>query len=573
MKSIANYQISSVSFPVTRKSLFIPFIFIITIFIYSCNSSRKTQLQNIGWGDTGEGNYINPILNSDYPDVDIEKFSDRFYMITSTMAYSPGMTILESFDLVNWEITGHVFNKIDWHPKYDWDQMNGYGRAVWAGDLAYNDGRWYCYFIDATLGLYVSSAVDIKGPWSSAKLMLSKSNWTDPAVYWDKEGKQAYLICNYGTQTSRDFDGDGNVDNEIRLFKMSWDGLSLMDEGKPVYYGNGAEAAKIYKINGLYYIFMAQWIEGDRKQIVLRGDNLYGPFEKKIIMERPINFDRSTSQGALIGLEDGSWWLTHQLVQHRASTRAGNAGNTTTNSFEGRSQWLVPVNWENGWPIPGSDPDGNGINNTIMKHTKPIQGFPQKLPLTSDEFSNLKLQPQWQWNHNPREDRWSLTERKGWLRLYSSKPVRSGGFWNAPNTISQRLMGTGKGKIITRLSLSGMTPGQFAGFCLHSGEYVLLGIKVSENNKKSLIFQQNEDTISGPVIKSAFIYFCSENDGKTTHLSYSLNGKEWIRFGPDFTLTFGRWRGARPGFFCWNYNTDEKSGYIDIDWFLYDFSE
>ena len=116
------------------------------------------------WGDQGDGTYINPILNADYPDVDIEQVGDTYYMISSKQHMSPGMVILESKDMVNWKSIGHVWDSLSWGPEYNWDRMNGYAFGVWAGDLAYQDGTWFCYQIDFNHGLYVSTARDIRGP-------------------------------------------------------------------------------------------------------------------------------------------------------------------------------------------------------------------------------------------------------------------------------------------------------------------------------------------------------------------------------------------------------------------------
>ncbi|MCP5116099.1 MAG: hypothetical protein GY953_35175, partial [bacterium] len=173
--------------------------------------------------------------------------------------------------------------------------------------------------------------------------------------------------------------------------------------------------------------------------------------------------------GALLQAPDASWWLTHQLVQHRSRGATGMPGGSTEQSYEGRSQWLVPVTWKDGWPVVGKDATGNGIGNTVFAHRKPIAGFPVTAPQTGDEFSSATLGPQWQWNHNPRDERWSLTERKGWLRLKANVPVGDGGFWGASNTISQRIMGKGTGVATAKVDLSGMKPGQQAGFCHHSG--------------------------------------------------------------------------------------------------------
>jgi len=153
--------------------------------IISFTSAEAICTEAGPWGDQGDGTYRNPILNADYPDVDIEHVGGKYYMITSTNHYAPGMTLLDSKDLVNWRIIGHVWEKLTWAPKYNWDKMGGYGHGVWAGDLACHDGKWYCYFIDFSSGLYVSTAEKITGPWSQPTCMMKKKAWTDPAVFWD----------------------------------------------------------------------------------------------------------------------------------------------------------------------------------------------------------------------------------------------------------------------------------------------------------------------------------------------------------------------------------------------------
>lgn len=540
-----------------RQGQFLGFLLILAL---SWNSHAQPQTGS--WGDQGDGTYRNPILNADYPNVDIEQVGTIYYMITSTNHYAPGMTLLESKDLVNWTMIGHVFDKLTWEPRYNFDRMSGYSHGIWAGDLAYHDKRWYCYFIDFQSGLYMSTANRITGPWSRPICMLSKTRWTDPAAFWDDDENQAYLVCNFGQDPARKM-------NQTRVFRMSSDGSKLLDKGKAIYHGHGAEAAKIYKIDGYYYIFMAEWIQGDRKQIVLRGKSIYGPFERRIVMERGNNVVRSVCQGALVQAGDSSWWYSHQLVQYREKIQGTFAGRTTGSSYEGRSQWLVPVKWKDGWPVLGRDPDGNGIGNTVHLSKKPMQGSPIDAPQTDDEFDAPRLGPQWQWNHNPRDNRWSLTERRGWLRLKADVPVNNGGFWNASNTVSQRLMGKGKGVVTARVDISGMKPGQQAGFCRHSGQYILLGIRAGEDGVNKLIFNKNGKVKEGPVVRRDVIYYRTKNDGNQAFYEYSLDGKTYKPFGEKFQLKFGRWRGDRLGFYCWN---DKKAdGHIDIDYFHYDY--
>jgi len=286
------------------------------------------------WGDQGDGTFRNPVLNSNYPDSDVEKFGDKWYMISSKGRYMKGMTILESDDLVNWSIVGGIVDSVDW---YDEGEENGEG--VWAGDLVYHEGQWYCYFIDISKGLFVSTIDDIRGSWSKPMLIMERKGMTDPAVYFDADSKKGYLVCNYEIV--------GIGDKRIyynKLFELSWDGLQVVDQGRDIYVESGAEAAKIYKIDGYFYLFFSEWTtnhlgrKDDRRQIVLRSRNITGPYEKKVLLERDPVTGRSSSQGALVQAPNGSWWYFHQLIQQR-------------NTHEGRPQCLIPVTWQDGWHL------------------------------------------------------------------------------------------------------------------------------------------------------------------------------------------------------------------------------
>lgn len=549
------------------------------------------QNQHIGsWGDQGNGMYKNPILNADYPDVDIEKLGDTYYMISSKQHMSPGMVILESKDMVNWSTIGHVWDSLSWAPEYNWDRMNGYSFGVWAGDLAYHDGTWFCYQIDFKHGLFVSTAPNIRGPWSAPEKMLPADKvLDDPSVYWDEETHQAYLICN--TATKQKSPENKLPGNENRIYKMSWDGKKILDEGRLVYTFLGAEAAKIYKIDGCWYIFMGEWHindnstlpgvvnqNNDRKQIVLLSrESIYGPYEKKNVLEKGTAFgNRSCSQGALMQAPDGTWWYSHQLIQN------------SDIPFQGRPQCLEPVNWVDGWPIIGVDEDGDGIGEPVLEYKKPIEGFPIAAPQTDDDFSETKLGRQWEWNHNPRNTHWSLAERKGWLRLKASIPLSPGKnvgpeknqwtnaegsetvFWRTCNTVSQRIMGITAGTAEARFGLSGMQPGQRAGLVRYGGVYHLLGVKVDDSGKRILFFMDKEgNEISGPEIKGKNLLIRTTNKSNQAFFQYSTTGKVFKRFGPEFTIAFGKWTGDRLGFFCWN--EKHEKGYIDIDWFKYDY--
>jgi len=527
--------------------------------------------KKISWGDQGNGFYRNPVLNADYPDVDIQQVGDTYYMIASKKTMVPGMVILESKDMVNWSLLGHVWDKLTWDPKYNWDQMNGYPYGVWAGDLAYHDGTWYCYHIDATVGVIMSSAENITGPWTEPYVMRRNSEISnapycdDPGVYWDEEEHQAYLGLNAGPT------GEGGV-TEIRMFKMSWDGRELLDEGEIIYHGPGAEALKIYRLHGYWYLFMAEWFFSDdaprkipspihdRKQIVLRSktNSIYGPYDKKVVLQRGNGIERSCSQGALLQAPDQSWWYLHQLIQN------------CDHPFEGRPQMLEPVEWINGWPLIGKDINNDDIGEPVIEYKKPIDGYPITRPHTNDEFEQTELTPQWEWNHNPRNTHWSLTDRPGHLRLSASLPVNDGGFMKACNTISQRVMGTGQGEATAKIDISGMAAGQKAGFARFGGAHNLLGVVVDQTGEKRIYFESSTGVFQlGPVIEQDTLYLRSTNNSYNAKFYYSFDNKAFVQFGPEFLLVFGRWLGDRLGLY--SYNELSEKGYLDIDWFHYEY--
>lgn len=530
------------------------FLFIISLFfslLTGCTGGRAVLRelpvpQTGSWGDQGDGTFRNPILNSNYPDSDVEKFGGKWYMISSKGLYMKGMTVLESEDLVNWEIVGGIVDSITWDTK----------EGVWAGDLAYHGEKWHCYFIDIDKGLFVCESRDIKGPWSAPELILERRGMTDPTVFWDDETQTAYMLCNYQID-----EVDRRRIYHQRLFRMSQDGRTLLDEGKDIYVGVGAEAAKIYKVNGLFYIFISEWstdAEGrktDRRQIVLRSRSIEGPFERKVLLERGNGTNRSCCQGALIQAPDGSWWYTHQLVQ-------------TRNSYEGRSQFLIPVRWEDGWPLLGLDTDGNGIGNTVWHCRKPIQGKPLKAAQTDDDFNSGELAPHWLWDGNPVSGKWSLTEKKGCLRLYATIPKNTDRKYHTlPNKLVQRKMGKGIDTVTTKMNISAMAEGQSAGLIFMGYNYAAAGI-ARENGDCRIYTEHRDNTVAGPRITGPWIWLRGCMTQRKGHFEYSTDGKNYYPAGNTFEMETRGFNGIFIGLFSMN---PSGLGHVDYDWFSYDY--
>lgn len=462
------------------------------------------------------------------------------------------MTLLESEDLVNWTIIGGIVDSVDWY-------SDGKGEGVWAGDLVRHNSGWLCYFIDIDKGLFVCSAADIKGPWSKPRLIIEKKGMTDPAVYFDEKETKGYMVCNY------EIVGEGDQRKyHNRLFRLSWDGMSILDDGKDIYVEFGAEAAKIYKINNYFYIFFSEWTltdkkqKDDRRQIVLRSKTLRGPFEKKVLLERDPVTGRSCSQGALVQALDKSWWYLHQLIQD-------------INTFEGRPQNLVPVTWKNNWPVLGDDPDGNGIGNTVWQGKKPVQGKAVNAPATDDDFADTTLGHQWLWDGNPKNDLWSLSKSPGNLRLYGVQPENEKKpYHTLPNKLLQRKMGKGRDTIVTKMNYCNMSSGSEAGLIIMGFNLAAIGIKKDSLSQAGIYIQDGMGNRDYKKLKQqgGWVYLRAVFKDRSLQFSYSVDGKHYITPGNECLMATRGFNGLFLGLYHKTSNAENK-GYVDFDWFSY----
>lgn len=505
------------------------------------------------WGDQGNGTYVNPVIPGDISDIDAIRVGNDFYAISSTMQFSPGMVVLHSKDLVNWEIIGHVVNDFTAiSPELNWDKMNCYGKGIWAGSIRYYKNKFWVYFGTPDDGFFMSSATNPAGPWEPLHQLWKVKDWDDCCSFCDDDGQLYFIATNFG------FDSKNYKYYNIHLFKMTGDGKSLiMESDTIIYQAKGSEANKLYKINGIYYHFFSQVKPEGRVMMMQRSKNIYGPYEVKQLNHVNRNKDKEPNQGGLMGLDDNSWWFfTHH----------------GTGDWEGRAASLLPVNWVAGWPIigkVGQDTIGNMVwtakkPNLISKAKTKIQ--------TNDDFSEKKLSPQWEWNYQPRADKWSLTDRKGFLRLYAYRPIRPEDntkiLLRAGNTITQRSMRTKSNVVTVKIDISKMVDGQCAGLTHFSTtNYSTLGIKQEKGIKKLVCDINGKDSIVSP-IHQKYIWLQSSWDIKGVNTySYSLDEKTFIPLNISTQLTWGSYRGDRIGIY--NYNTIEDKGFVDIDFFNY----
>lgn len=481
------------------------------------------------WGDLGNGFYKNPVLNADYSDPDIVRVNDDFYMVSSEFHYM-GMPVLHSKDLVNWTIIGRVYDGLKHDPIYD--QMKAYAKGSWAPAIKYHNGVFYVYFCTPDEGLYMSSAENPAGPWTPVYEVKRVAGWEDPCPFWDDDGN-AYL----GHSTV----GAG----PIIIHKMSRDGKELLDDGVVVYVGKIAEGTKIYKRNGYYYLVIPEGGVQTGWQTVLRSKSIYGPFERRVVLQTGKTNVNGPHQGALIELESGESWFMH-------FQSAGALG---------RVCHLQPVTWVEDWPVMGCA----GEPVSIYKKPSVDAESPRSLPQTSDEFDQQELGYQWQWNHNPVHEKWSLTKKPGALRLealYAESIVQ------AKNTITQKLMGN-QGVITTEISIGDMVVGHNAGLTFLAGrEENWIGILKDERGS-ALKVVTGGIAYHGPVIHEEKIWFRTVVDlQKETYFYFSLDNQHYLQIGGTCKLSDGFWKGAKVGLF--SFNTIEDGGQVDFHWFHYD---
>jgi len=487
-------------------------------------NSPTTQARSaiLTWGDQGDGTYKNPIIKSDCSDPDLIRVGDDFYLVASDFHFV-GIQVMHSKDLVNWEIIGQVFNKLAMSPKYD--QMKGYGEGTWAPSLRFHNGEFYLYVCTPHDGLFMWHTKDPAGAWSNMVTVKAVDLWEDPCPFWDEDGN-AYLVHSHL--------GAG----PLILHKMSADGTMLLDDGQQIYQGRVAEGPKMFKRQGYYYISLPEGGVSVGGQTVLRSKNIYGPYERRQVLE-----NGSPHQGGIVDVDNGQSWFI---------------GFKTAGSL-GRIDFLEPVKWQaDGWPVFGDK------GKPVSQFKKPDVGkaYPISRPQCSDEFTGAKLSPIWQWNHNPVDSAWSLTDRPGWLRLHG---LPSADLADARNTLTEKIWDDG-GVIDMKLDVSHLTDGQTAGFTFISGSnFGWVGIE-QHNGIRTIAWDHG----NGPAVQSAEIWLRGTYERASAPLWYSLDGQNYIDTKSAYRLRYLNWKGARFGMFCFG-GAGENAGYTDVDFIHYEY--
>ncbi len=491
-----------------------------------------------------QATYRNPVLFADYSDPDVIRDGDNYYLISSTFEFVPGIPILQSNDLVHWTIIGHVLPRIEIDPKYDLKGGDRYGGGVWAPALRKHNGLFYVYFPTPDEGIFVSTATRMTGPWSKPVAVIAQAGLEDPCPFWDDNGN-AYLIH------SRKGAGP------LILHRMAPDGKSVLDDGKEIVRDPvnlpTLEGPKLYKRHGYYYIFAPFGGVGTGAQVVLRSHSIYGPYEHRVVLAQGSTSINGPHQGGYVESQDGKGWFLH--FQARGA--------------HGRIVHLEPVRWEDDWPVMGEAAPGATAGQPVSDYAIPVHPgrSSEQRPQTSDEFNSSVLGPQWEWNHNPDDVNWSLTERRGYLRL---KPSYASNLFTARNTLTQ-MMQDQSFDFTVRLDLGGMKDGDHAGIAMFEQAASGLQIVQAGGERFLSMFHRADSNPGRAELTASTLLLRIQVDGESAGYSYSANeGRTFEQVGGPVKITSSWWKGSRPALFAYTTNQQGGSGTVDFDWVRYE---
>ena len=565
-------------------------------------TSLSGYAQTNSWtADNGNGTFTNPLFYDEFSDPDILRVGDDYYLAGTTMHAVPGLVILHSKDLVNWEFASYCFDRFDFADNRfalkNHEEI--YGQGIWAPCIRYANGQFYVFSNVNGKGLQCYTAKDIRGPWTHHNM---QGNIYDLGVLFDDDGK-IYAIHGYGTVKCTELKPDmsGPIEGTERV---------IIPEGNGV-----GEGHHMYKIDGMYYLISTDYSPNGRT-LCSRSKSIWGPYETRVITADetygyhaasltqvprgtkyrigedgtkfqlgPVDKDATACtnahQGGIVQFNDGSWWALFMQDFHSI----------------GRTVCLMPMTWEDGWPMVGLKGNlGRAPRTWFKPGTKPQQTLPQPLPIRegsgysqdeaamglstplhhregqgggsvpydrSDDFSSKVLKPVWQRNHNPDDKLWSL--RGGRLRIQAQPAEQL--MW-ARNTLTQRVIGP-KSVATVELYTKGMKDGDVCGLGNINVPCSWIGLVKQGSTLTLRCFEQlTNDTVSVPVIFDGKIYLrmIGDYDNDQAQYAYSTDGVTFQTIGRMMPLSYQliSFQGSRHALFAFNVK-GKQGGYAEFD--------
>ncbi len=531
--------------------------------------SVSAQYQSQVWNpDNGDGTYTNPVIDADYsdPDVCVGPSGDDYYLTASSFQCVPGLPILHSKDLVNWEIVGHALKNL-----YTGDEallqhfsQPQHGAGVWAPSIRYHNGQYYIYWGDPDYGVYMVKTKygDPAGEWDDPVCVIKGQGYIDTCPLWDDDGR-CYLVNGWANSRSK-------FASVLTVRELSADGTRAIGQPVIVFDGNGTEnrtceGPKFYKRDGWYWIMCPAGGVPTGFQLAMRSKSPYGPYEHKIVLAQGKTAINGPHQGGWVHTKYGEDWFLH--FQDKEAY--------------GRVVHLNPVDWSSGWPVMGK----KGEPVTTYKKPKANSQQPTANPQESDEFNAPTIGLQWQWHANY-DEKYGVPTAFGTMRIYTYKLSKNWkNFWEVPNLLLQKTP-TDRFTVTTKLRFTSKADGQMGGLIMMGHNYQALVVRregkafqllmltctnadkgtPQEETLIATLKPTAEDQIDyKPGIHEDIYLRLAVNDSKV-QFSWSQNGKKYQKCGSEYQMKEGKWIGAKFGYVAVETNEKADRGWIDADW-------
>ena len=519
--------------------------------------------------DKGDGTYTNPVINADYsdPDVCVGPSGEDYYLTASSFQCIPGLPILHSRDLVNWQIVGYAIkDKLYAGHRELIEHYNTvqHGNGVWAPSIRYHDGQYYIYWGDPDYGVFMVKTLngDPAGEWTDPLLVIEGKGYIDTTPLWDEDGR-CYLVNGWANSRAK-------FASVLTVRELSADGTRAIGQPVIVFDGNGTEnrtceGPKFYKRDGWYWIMCPAGGVPTGFQLAMRSKSPYGPYEHKVVLQQGKTHINGPHQGGWVHTKYGEDWFLH--FQDKEAY--------------GRVVHLNPVDWSTGWPIMGK----KGEPVTTYIKPKANGQLPTANPAESDEFNSPIMGKQWQWQANY-DEKFGVPTAFGTFRIYNYKlPEDANNLWLVPNMLLQKTPAD-EFTVTTKLRFTSKADGQLGGLIMMGLDYQALVVKRVGQEFQLLKLTchqadkgtpQEEELITTlkptaedktdykPGIHEDIYLMMKVKDSQVKFL-WSLDGRTYKSCSDAFKMREGKWIGAKFGYVSVDTNAKSDRGWIDADW-------
>ena len=529
-------------------------------------ASLSAQYRSEVWcPDNGNGTYTNPVINADYsdPDVCVGASGEDYYMTASSFQCTPGLPILHSKDLVNWEIIGYALTEL--YEGFDELKIHfnkpQHGNGVWAPSIRYHNGEYYIYWGDPDYGVFMVKTKDPAGKWEAPIRVISGKGYIDTTPLWDDDGR-CYLVNGWANSRAK-------FASVLTVRELSADGTRAIGQPVIVFDGNGTEnrtceGPKFYKRDGWYWIMCPAGGVPTGFQLAMRSKSPYGPYEHKTVLAQGKTKINGPHQGGWVHTKYGEDWFLH--FQDKEAY--------------GRVVHLQPVDCSSGWPVMGRK------GEPVVTYRKPKSSSSTIVnPVESDEFNSPTIGKQWQWHANY-DEKFGMPTAFGTFRIYTYKLSENWkSFWEIPNLLLQKTPNDSF-TVTTKMRMTSKADGQFGGLVMMGLDYTALVVRrqgkefqlVQMSCKAADKGKQQTEHIIATLKPTAEdktdykpgihedIYLRLHVDNSRLRFAYSMNGKQFTDCGEPFQMKEGKWIGAKFGFVAAETNEKADRGWVEADW-------